>query len=190
MESLDFEQHRLQPAVERLIPVAHSIFVPLTSDLAAPLDDKPRNNVQRIEQTMRNLDAHTAKIKANIVEIMAQEKQALMREAKEQERAHPELAQVPAGITLDEFDVVARTLMEPVLPGKEYNVRDPPPPDFNKRGPPNSLRDDYSRRVLTLTEQAVEQVEGYGKHMEEIQDEYRRALRAELQRRAEKEAER
>ena len=190
MEPSEAEQGRLQPAPQRLIPVAPSIFVPITTDLAAPFDDRPKNNIQRIEQTMRNIDAHTAKVKANIVEIMNMEKQAIMREAKEMERAHPESAQVPVGITPEEIDIVAKSLMAPVLPGRDYNVRDPSPPDFHAQGPPETLRDDFSRRVMMLVEQAVQQVEGYSKHMEAIQAEYRRALRAEMQRCAEKEAER
>ncbi|KAL2110279.1 hypothetical protein VUR80DRAFT_1389 [Thermomyces stellatus] len=167
-----------------------AIFVPITTDLAAPMDDKPRNNMQRIEQTMRNIGAHTAKVKGNIVQIMEDEKQAILREAKEMERAHPESARVPAGITAEEFDIMARNVMAPAIPGRDYNVRDTRLPDFHARGPPETLREDYSRRVMVLVEQAVQQAEGYGKHMEDIQNEYRLALQAEIQRRAGKEAER
>ncbi|MBE3044278.1 hypothetical protein IMZ48_17260, partial [Candidatus Bathyarchaeota archaeon] len=170
MEPPGPEHGHPHPEVERLIIVAPSIFVPITTDLAAPLVDKPRDNVQRIEQTMRNIDAHTAKAKANIVEIMVQEKKAIMREAKEQERAHPESVNVPTGIAPDEYDMVAQSLMARAVPGKNYNVREPPTPDFHARGPPDSLRDDYSRRVLTLAEQAVHQVEGYGERMESVQE--------------------
>lgn len=184
------EQAHFLPPVQELIPLAPSIFVPITTDLTAPIDDKPRNNIQRIEQTMRNVDAHTAKVKANIVQIMVLEKQAIMREAKEVERAHPETAQMPSGITAEEFDIVARSLMAARVPGKEYNVGEAPDPVFHSRGPPETLREDYSRKVMNLVEQAVVQVEGYDKHMEAIQDEYRRSLRAEIQRCAEKEAER
>lgn len=190
MEPSGLGRVRFQPAGQELISVAPSIFVPITTDLAAPMDEKPMNNIQRIEQTMRNVDAHTAKVKANIVQIMDLEKQATMRMAKEMERAHPESAQMPAGITAEEFGTVARSLMAAPVPGKDYNWREAPPPDYHARGLPETLREDYSRKVLDVVEQAVHQVEGYGKHMEDIQNEYRRALRAEVQRCAEKEAER
>ena len=190
MEAAPRGQASGEPAVLRLIPMAHSIFVPITTDLTAPLEDKAKNNTQRIERTMRNIDAHAAKVKANIVEIMIQEKQAIMREAKEHERAHPQSAQVPAGITPAEVDAVAKNLMAPIVSGFDYNVKNTPLPDFYARGPPESLRDNYSRRVLHLVEQTVQQVEAYGEHMKAIQDEYGRALRAEIQRCAEKEAER
>lgn len=188
MEPTGAEQARFQPVPE-LIPLAPSIFVPITTDLAAPVEDKPRNNIQRIEQTMRNIDDHTAKVKANIVQIMIREKQAIMRDAKDAERAHPDSTQVPAGITPEEFDIVASSVMAAAVPGRDNNVREASLPDFFARGPAETLREHWSRRVMNLVEQAVCQVEGYGKHMEDIQDEYRRALRAEIQRCAEKEAE-
>ncbi|SPO05737.1 uncharacterized protein DNG_08424 [Cephalotrichum gorgonifer] len=189
MASTETQQGGAQLGNQPLISVAPSIFVPITTDLAAPLDDKPKNNVQRIEQTMRNIDAHTAKVKANIIQIMTQEKQALMREAKEEERAHPESAQVPAGISEEEYDAIVMRLETAPVPGNDPNLQEIPYPDFFGRGPPATLREHFSWRVQDLVEQAVHQVEAYGKHMESIQDEYQRALQAEIRGRTEKESE-
>lgn len=174
---------------QELIPVAPSIFVPLTTDLTAPLETKPKNNIQRIEQTMRNVDEHTAKVKANLVQIMAQEKRALMTEAKELERANPGSMHVPVGISGEELDVVARALEAPAAPGMDYNTGPSPEPDFDSQGPSQSLREVYSRRVQALVQQAVQQVEAYGAHMEELQNEYRRSMQAEIQRQTEKDSE-
>lgn len=169
--------------------MAPSIFVPLTTDLTAPLENKPNNNIQRIEQTMRNVDEHTAKVKANLVQIMAQEKRALMTEAKEFERANPGSMKVPVGITGEELDLVARALEAPAVPGRDYNTGASPEPDFDSFGPPQSMREECSRRVQALVEQAVLQVEAYGAHMEELQNEYRRSMQTEIQRQAEKDSE-
>ena len=182
-------QGQFYPPVQELIPVAPSLFVPLTTDLTAPLENKPKNNIQRIEQTIRNVDEHTAKVKANLVQIMAQEKRALMSEAKELERANPGSRHVPVGITGEELDLVARALEAPAVPGRDYNTGASPEPDFDSFGPPQSTREECSRRVQALVEQAVLQVEAYGAHMEELQNEYRRSMQAEIQRQAEKDSE-
>lgn len=183
------DQGQFHPPGQELIPVAPSLFVPLTTDLTAPLENKPKNNIQRIEQTMHNVDDHTAKVKANLVQIMAQEKRALMADAKELERANPGSRYVPVGITGEELDLVARALEAPAAPGRDYNTGAAPESDFDSYGPPESLREEYSRRVQALVEQAVQQVEAYGAHMEELQNEYRRSMQAEIQRQAEKDSE-
>jgi hypothetical protein len=180
--------------------VAPSIFVPITTDLAAPFPDRPKNEVERIERTISNLEVHIAKVKANIVEIAEQEKQAIMRDAKDTEsniivranqerheamaagRVLPETVAPPTGLTAEELDFIGRSVEAPAMPGQDYNVQVVPPVAYDpRRIQAETLRENCSRRVLQSVERAVGNVEGYGAYMEAVMDEHRKALRAEVQ---------
>ncbi|GAB1313039.1 Transcriptional regulatory protein RXT2 N-terminal domain-containing protein [Madurella fahalii] len=170
-------------ASEKIPPlrnIAPSIFVPLQEDILKA--ELPRDRVERLKKILKTVDYQREGVKENLMYMFEREKKRIMMQAAETEQTLGPPKTRP-GLPQDEVDEIIRNMEAPAQPGVDYNIRDMPQLDLRLPIPPDaSLRDRTVVELLHIVENGLVQLNGYKKHMADIQKYYLDCLERELAR--------
>ena len=165
------------PPLTSIVP---SIFIPLEDGLLDPFEP-PKDRIERLQRILANIDTHERKVINNAMWMVEREKRRIMMEAKrEEDSTHPPEAQLE--IDPDETDFLIQNMRTAPEPGVDYNVVDIPLPRHDVVPPNISHRENTTRQLLLVIEEATRNIQGYRTHMKVAKDFYRERLQQEMAR--------
>ncbi|KXX81200.1 hypothetical protein MMYC01_201396 [Madurella mycetomatis] len=170
-------------ASEKIPPlqnIAPSVFVPLQEDILKA--DLPRDRVERLRRILKTIDYQREGVKESLMYMFEREKKRIMMQAAEMEQTLGS-PKIRPGLPPEEVEEIIRNMEAPAQPGADYNIRDMPQLDFRLPVPPDvPLRDRTVIELLYIVESGLVQLNGYKKHMADIQKYYLERLERELAR--------
>lgn len=164
------------PALSSLVP---SIFTPLEDDLLDPFEP-PENRVQRLQRIIANIDAHEKRATDNAMWMVEREKRRIIMEAKRKEEALDQ-PETQLRINPDETETIIENMRAAPKLGKDYNVADAElQPNHAIFQQEFTHREDTTRQLMLLVENAYKQIEEYKVFMKATKDFYQERLKSEI----------
>lgn len=165
------------PTLTSIVP---SIFIPLEDDLLDPFEP-PKDRIERLQRILANIDMHERKVIDNVMWMVEREKRRIMMEAKrEEDSTHPPEAQL--GIEPGETNLLIQNMRAAPEPSVDYNVVEAQLPRHDVVPPNISHRENTTRQLLHVVEEANRNIQGYRSHMKVAKDFYRERLQQEIAR--------
>lgn len=160
-----------------LTSIGPSIFVPITSDLLAPIDP-PATRVARLHAIIAEIDTHAALVRANMLALLARERTRIVADAQVQ----PPQPDLPRGAPPAAADAMIAAMEAPAPrdPRWSSTVANIPTPVFNS-ATARTPREKAVIEVMGLASQTIRDVDGFDEHVKRRRQFYEKALEKELE---------
>jgi hypothetical protein len=153
---------------ERVVPlvsIVPSMFVPLLGDITEV--DMPQDPTEESQRFLDVVKSQRASVMDNMVYLIDREHDRILVEGREKEEASGSDGPWPA-MSPEERDWMISNMEERPKPGMDYNIKDMSPPILSGAAPGLTIREETTRNLLGLVEQAVRQIKGYNGHIQKI----------------------
>ncbi|KAH7155002.1 hypothetical protein B0J13DRAFT_214608 [Dactylonectria estremocensis] len=174
------------PAGGDLIPkcyIAGGIFVPIAADLSEPFTT-PATQVARLREAIARLDAHSAAVQSNLLNLVTRETARLAQDGRRHEAsfaAHGPVPEVAPGLEPNDLDEMISNMSVFHKPGVDYNIATIPEPDFPSALTARSPREWTANETLRSLHKGVTDLDGYEKHVQRVRAGYEEALKEALE---------
>ncbi|KAH7157046.1 hypothetical protein EDB81DRAFT_411339 [Dactylonectria macrodidyma] len=174
------------PAGGDLIPkcyIAGGIFVPIKGDLSEAFTT-PATRVARLREAIAQLDAHSAAVQSNLLNLITRETARLAQDGRRHEAsfaANGPVPEIAPGLEPDDLDEMIGNMSAHHTPGADYNIAVIPEPDFPSAFTARSPREWTANETLRSLNKGITDLDGYEKHVKRVRDGYEEALKQALE---------
>ncbi|KPM34935.1 hypothetical protein AK830_g11642 [Neonectria ditissima] len=175
------------PLIPKLLNFGTSIYVPIEEDLSAPFTP-PATRVARLREILALLDAHSAAVQSNTLDLAARDAARIVQDARRwddlvvSQGTHQ--GDVPLGLEDDDLAEMIGNMEAPSDAFRDPYLNVVQTEHFPPIGGRNPREWAVNELFSSLDASAVS-LEKYETHIAKIRDQYQQALKRELEREAE-----